>query len=187
MSPQTIYLLVLDRMVTVADFNRFIDENPVEHLNERGIEQIKAIVPRIASYDLSRLYVSPLLRAQQTAQILIDALGLPKSTHPGLTEILPAPLHDAPEKIMTYKRAYIRSGLRLVSPRTNDAENAFKAFRRIRRAWIDLTTQDTSNFGIVGHQGIFRLLFLWIHLSPGWRLVHGDTRNAGITVITRRL
>ena len=196
MTSQTVYLirhgqvdgniLNLGRRVTVAAFNHMIDHLPHESINEAGIAQVKAIAPAIASFRLSCLYASPLRRAQQTADILAAETGLPVITRDDLFELLPARLSGPPDRTYTMRGAYVRSGIRLCVPWTRDTETIYRAFRRARRAWQAMTSETRGDFGIVGHQGIFRLLFVWIHLSPHWRLVKGDTRNTGISIVARQ-
>ncbi len=196
MGPQTIFLirhgevdtntLVLDRMVTVADFNRIVESVPHEELNARGIAQAQAAAVRLEGRGLTCLYSSPLLRTRQTAEILAERLHLPIIVRDDLYELLPAPLPHPFDEMLTLKRAYIRSGLRLGNPFTRDTETVHRAIRRVTGSWRALTAQNRNNFAIVGHQGIFQLLFLWIRPSPFWELVYGDTSNSGISVITRR-
>jgi broad specificity phosphatase PhoE len=194
MPTQTIYLirhgevdgniLMLDREVTRREFNEIVLHTPHELLNEKGRAQITSIIPRVASLNLSCLYASPLTRTQQSARLLADALNLPLITRSDLYELLPAPLHGPPDQPLKLRHAYLRSGVRLISPWTRDSETAIQAFNRIRRALQALLRENRQDFGIVGHQGIFRLLFLWVHAAPGWRLVRGDTTNGGISIIT---
>lgn len=196
MTPQTVFLirhgevagniLKLDRMVTAADFNQFVDEVAHEALNPRGRAQARTAASRLVGHNLTSLYCSPLLRARETANILTETLNIPIIIRDDLYELLPAPLLSQLENTFTLKRAYIRSGLRLGNPAARDIETALGAYRRIKRAFQALTAENKTNFGIVGHQGIFRLLFLWLHATREWELAYGDTTNCGISVITRR-
>lgn len=193
MTLQTIYLirhgevdgniLVLDREVTATEFNHMVDHVAHEALNARGIAQVQAAVARLAGRSLACLYCSPLLRARQTANILAEGLHLPVIIRDDLYELLPARLPGPPDRRLSLRRAYLRSGLRLLNPFTPDTETALQAFLRIRRAWETMTTENRADFGVIGHQGIFRLLFLWLKLSPRWTLLHSDTRNGGVSVV----
>lgn len=198
MTLQTVYLirhgevnhntkvLTLDRPVTIANFNDLVAHVPFEAINGRGVAQAHKIIPAVAELGLTCLYASPLLRAQQTARILAETIKVPVITRDDLYELLPAPLHGPPEREHSLKGAYIRSGLRLGNPFTKDTETAIQALQRMRRAWNEMTNDNRTNFGVVGHQGIFRLLFMWIHLTPNWKLVQGDTSNTGISIIQRQ-
>jgi broad specificity phosphatase PhoE len=57
-----------------------------ESLDPEGVEQAKEAVALIPQ-TIIQIYVSPLLRAQQTANILSESLHLPISIENGLTEI----------------------------------------------------------------------------------------------------
>jgi len=196
MTLQTIYLirhgevdgniLMLDREVTATEFNHMVDHVAHEALNARGIAQVQAAAAQLAGRKLACLYCSPLLRTRQTAAILADILHAPVIIRDDLFEMLPARLPGPPDRRLPLKRAYVRSGLRLLNPFTRDAETALQAFLRIRRAWRAITAENRADFGIIGHQGIFRLLFLWLRASPQWALLHSDTSNSGISVVTRR-
>lgn len=196
MNTQTVYLirhgevagniLMLDRMITPADFNQFVGEIPHEALTGRGREQARTAALRLAGHDLTCLYCSPLQRARETASIMAETLRIPVIIRDDLFELLPAPLLNLEDNALTLKRAYIRSGLRLGNPLARDIETAIGAYWRIKNAFQALTTENRTNFGIVGHQGIFRLLFLWIHTALRWELAYGDTTNCGVSVITRR-
>lgn len=56
-------------------------------LNSRGLAQARALADELQNVGLEVLYTSPLRRAQQTAQILAERLGLPLHTEPRLVEI----------------------------------------------------------------------------------------------------
>lgn len=197
MTRQTVYLirhgqvngniLHLDDLITTADFNALVANVPYEPINAAGVAQVEAIVPQVKAAQLARLYCSPLLRARQTADILAAVTKLPVQVCDDLYELIPAPLHDPATRQLTLRQAYVRSGRRLANPRTRDCETFYGAYRRIRRAWITLTEHTPDNFGIIGHQGIFRLLFGWLMLTPRWRILKMDTTNAGISIVRRRI
>ena len=56
-------------------------------LNEQGVTQSYQLAEQLADTDLDILYTSPLLRAAQTAQILVDQLTIPLYVEPRLMEI----------------------------------------------------------------------------------------------------
>jgi broad specificity phosphatase PhoE len=197
MIAQTIYLIRhaqvdgnvydLDQRISIRDFNlRVTQKLPHEPLNEQGVQQAKALAPRVARFNLACLYASSLLRAQQTARILAEAANVPIITRDDLHEILPAPLDGPAHREYTLRGAYFRSGLRLAKPWTRDIETFLQAFRRVRRAWHEMTTETRADFGIVGHQGLFRLLLFSLRGGRQWRVLKGDTSNAGISIVVRR-
>ena len=56
-------------------------------LNEQGVTQSYQLAEQLADTDLDILYTSPLLRAAQTAQILVDQLTIPLYVEPRFMEI----------------------------------------------------------------------------------------------------
>ena len=54
-------------------------------LNAKGIEQAKELAEHIDK-DFHKIFCSPLIRAQQTCEILSKKLGVPFETRPGLAE-----------------------------------------------------------------------------------------------------
>jgi broad specificity phosphatase PhoE len=55
-------------------------------LNERGIQQAKALATRFSTVPIDRILTSPLLRAQQTAQIIAKVRALPIQVSDYLSE-----------------------------------------------------------------------------------------------------
>ncbi|MHB1122866.1 MAG: histidine phosphatase family protein [Ramlibacter sp.] len=55
-------------------------------LNATGLEQARRLASRLAGVPVQHLYASDLLRAQQTAQPLVQQLGVPSATEPALRE-----------------------------------------------------------------------------------------------------
>jgi len=56
-------------------------------LNERGLVQARAAAPELAAMQPAALYVSPLVRARQTAQAFVDLTGATAHLDERLTEI----------------------------------------------------------------------------------------------------
>jgi probable phosphoglycerate mutase len=56
-------------------------------LTEKGLAQAQKVARMVVRLNLSAVYVSPKLRARQTAQPLLDATGLQPSIEEGLREI----------------------------------------------------------------------------------------------------
>ncbi len=55
-------------------------------LSEQGREQARALAARLAPIQFDRCLVSPLVRAQETARVLVDGRGLALETHACLAE-----------------------------------------------------------------------------------------------------
>ena len=56
-------------------------------LNHRGIEQARLLAKKLEENGIDLMYSSPLKRAQQTANIICNALKVPLNLEPGLMEI----------------------------------------------------------------------------------------------------
>ena len=73
---------------THANVSRQLDTAvPGLDLTDEGREQARALAERLAGEDLGAIYTSDLVRAQQTAAPLAEALGLEVVVLPGLREI----------------------------------------------------------------------------------------------------
>lgn len=57
-----------------------------DRLSPAGLHEARALAQRLAGHGLDALYCSPVQRAQQTAQIAGEALGMPPTVEPWLAE-----------------------------------------------------------------------------------------------------
>lgn len=82
-----------DAVPTLQEMAAGIPENYDDQpLSAKGQKQAQALFERIKTIPFATLYASPLLRTQQTAAPLAEALGLPIQIEPDLHEvILPGP------------------------------------------------------------------------------------------------
>jgi probable phosphoglycerate mutase len=75
-----------------CNLTRELSNTGVKHpLTAKGVQQAHALAARLAANQRDRsrvrkIYASPLLRAQQTARVLAEALGAPMETTGGLAE-----------------------------------------------------------------------------------------------------
>src|SRR5690348_1200274 len=56
-------------------------------LSERGRAEVEAAAARLADAGIAAIYASPLQRAQETAAIVAERLGLDPATHDDLNEV----------------------------------------------------------------------------------------------------
>ncbi len=81
-------LLLIRHGQTQSNVDHLLDTAyPGAPLNEHGHQQAKRLVESLAAEPIGAVAASPLTRAQQTAQPLATALGLPIHTLDGLKEI----------------------------------------------------------------------------------------------------
>lgn len=70
-----------------ANLERIISNRDLPHpLTERGRTQATALAEQLAAAAISAIYASPILRAQQTAQLIAERLRLPIFTSTALRE-----------------------------------------------------------------------------------------------------
>ena len=73
-------------------------DNPV--LTEVGLQQAELLGRAFAGQHADRILVSPLVRAQQTAAPIIEALGIEPETHDWLAEITAPVWQDTPTEVV---------------------------------------------------------------------------------------
>lgn len=70
-----------------ANIERIISNRDLPHpLTDKGRAQAVALAEQVAGATIGAIYASPILRAQQTAQIIGERLGLPVQTSDALRE-----------------------------------------------------------------------------------------------------
>ena len=76
-----------ESVANVFDQDRARPEGDVDRLTERGWEQARGLGGRLEDEGIEAIVASPMRRAQQTAQAINEALGLPLSTDEDLYEV----------------------------------------------------------------------------------------------------
>ena len=91
-------LLLIRHAETTANAERLLDTAPPgTDLSERGRTQAEALVEALADVPLDAIYVSDLVRTQQTAAPLAAARGLVPLVRPGVREIQAGQYEMAPD------------------------------------------------------------------------------------------
>ena len=132
-----------------------------DHLSEEGVAQAQALARELADAHIEVLYVSPLVRAQETATILSQALACPTVIEPNLKErnqygiltgMVKAEAREKyPELVEQVKDKYNT---------IEGAESYEAASARVQgvlHKLLDDSTHDT--IGILWHGGPMRVLF----------------------------
>ena len=57
-----------------------------DSLTEKGVREAKLLAERLSKYNISKIYCSPLGRAQKTASYTLEKLGMQAETLPWLRE-----------------------------------------------------------------------------------------------------
>lgn len=73
-------------------------ENNVYHLTEKGKEDVMLLAQQLKEAKIDAIYASPMLRTQETAQIIADVIGVPVMTDERLMEIKQGALNGKTEK-----------------------------------------------------------------------------------------
>jgi len=181
--------------LSAAEYNRMIVESDEAPLTEEGRAQIEALVEHFRGRSLSAIHASPLLRAQQTAAILAEPLGLPVTTMEGFREMVASRVvtHIRPYRRRSLKYWFIRSMIRQFMPYSTVCETAWNGRHRVRRAWRDLLAwqpsaghnpQATERL-VVSHRGTAMLLRSVLRHRSEWRIKRWSIANGGITEIVQ--
>lgn len=170
-----------------TDFNRErrlqgVMENP---LNERGRAQAASVARYLQGLSIDALYTSPILRAQETAEIIGNLIGLPARADERLREIefgifegftfaeverrFPAAHHNWTTGYLAY--------------RAPQGESRQDVQRRMRAAWDDLTARpDCKSIALVTHGSAIA-----IFLGSMYALLPDTSiKNTSITSLQRR-
>jgi broad specificity phosphatase PhoE len=128
-------------------------------LTERGFEQARRLGAHLAEHvKPDALYASPLLRAQQTAQAVSDATGLPIQTCDDLREIqLDVPPDSTPGQIM----ALWLKVRQYVDQRASPGSETWREVQQRATAAIDaiVATEANRKVAVVSHGGVIETLF----------------------------
>lgn len=170
-----------------TDFNRErrlqgVMENP---LNERGRAQAASVARYLQGLSIDALYTSPILRAQETADIIGNLIGLPARADERLREIefgifegftfaeverrFPAAHHNWTTGYLAY--------------RAPQGESRQDVQRRMRAVWDDVTARpDHKSIALVTHGSAIA-----IFLGSMYALLPDTSiKNTSITTLQRR-
>lgn len=131
-----------------------------DHLSEEGVIQAKELAIELSNSGIGKIYCSPRIRAQETAQFIGERIGLHveiiddirERNHYGiLTGMVKAEAKEKyPEEVERVKDVYNMA---------QGGEDYTHFKERITKAWELLTKSDDNVIGIVTHGGPIRLIF----------------------------
>jgi broad specificity phosphatase PhoE len=121
-------------------------------LSERGRHQVRTVAERLASEDVGLVRSSPLQRAQETAAVVAEALGLEVTTDDRLTES-DTTLEGVGRTVLSFLRSP-RNWWRLRNPWRPSWGESFAEIRERMMAAIDDAVADANgkDVVIVSHQ-----------------------------------
>lgn len=128
-------------------------------LNDTGLRQAEIVKETLRTAPITRIYSSPLIRAQQTAQPLALAFGLPVIADPGLMEIDFGSLEGKPksQQGLSLRKTYLTDPL-------PGGESLAQVGARVAR-FLGRLPQDEGGIAIFGHYWTNRVLCAL--LAPG--------------------
>ena len=131
-----------------------------DHLTELGTREVNDLAPKIKDLGIEVLFVSPRIRAQETANILKKTLGVEIKTIDGFRE------RNQNGILTGMKRSEAKEKypelVELVKDRFNTIEGAedYESFRkRIVDAFNEVTKSDYKTVAVVTHGGPIRRIF----------------------------
>jgi len=167
--------LVLIRHAETDMAGRFCGHSDPE-LNERGREQLPAVVDRMSEYTIRRIYTSDLRRARQTAEAIASHFGIGVEVRPGLREIHFGQWEGlAWSEIEARDAALAKSWAERYPNATAPGGESLQQFeRRVRAEGAFLFAAATEcSIAVVAHAGFMRVLltnFSGILEEEAWKL-----------------
>lgn len=180
--------LDFDLPVSLAEFNRLLRDTRDIPLLEAGKLRIQQQAERLRPCNIQRIYASPFRRTRETAEIVARVLGLEVMLNEDLREIIPGSPSPRQRDSYTYRQLFIRSFWTLLLAQPDAPETLIQSFGRITRVWEQLCAElrPDEHLLLVSHQGISRLLLLYLTVQFRWNITETDLSPAGLTVIEPR-
>ena len=137
-------------------------------LTEYGEEQVKRLGESLAPYSIQNIVLSPLLRCQQSGQILRSIIGASVETKEGLAEIDLGDWEDltAEQIKKLYPGAHEARGNDMVHYRPANGESFDDLRRRVWPVFQQIVDAMDENVAIVAHAGVNRVLLSHILGMP---------------------
>lgn len=137
-------------------------------LNAVGLAQAETVKETLTNIHIDRIYSSPLLRAQQTAQPLADARNLPVILDPDLMEIDFGLLEGKPksQQGLNLRKAHLTEPL-------PGGESLEQLGARVVR-FLDRLPGDAGNVAIFGHYWTNRVLCALLTPGQSYKPANGE-------------
>lgn len=177
----------LRQAISLEAFRQLLLESNQSTLTPTGIEQAAQAAERLAALNVTHIYSSPYPRAQHTAEIISQRLGIPVVTVEALHEInalIPPVLRR--NRLRSLRSLYIRGYLHQFWPRDLESgETWWHARRRVANMWRTLVDEwrPSSRPVLVAHFGLIWTALRYLDKLPGWRVVQREFDNAGISIV----
>lgn len=158
MSVSSIFLLRHGALATDAH-ERFIGQTDLP-LSPEGVRQAEALGGILRELDINAVYCSDLLRARQSAEIVVGAAGFPIVPRRDLREIALGEWEGlAREEVaVKFPAQYAARGKDIEGYRIPGGESFADCQARVLAAWRDIVKLGLRRVVIVGHAGANRVL-----------------------------
>ncbi|NTV30423.1 histidine phosphatase family protein [candidate division WWE3 bacterium] len=145
---------------TTGDVEDRYGGNYDDHLTELGKQQAQQLADFLAKQDVKKLYASPLMRAQETAMVVADAIQLPVTTYSDLRERNHYGILTGMIKADALRQYPDQVALLANTHNTVEQAEPYVFFQeRIQMALSEITTENASPIAIITHGGPIRLVF----------------------------
>jgi alpha-ribazole phosphatase len=140
-------------------------------LNDTGIQQARCLSMRLSSEPISKIYVSPMIRAQETARIIDDGRKIDISTCADLVEMSFGQLEGKTyEEIIKIFPQWDSSVFDFTFAGGENLDSLVKRIKSFKNTLA--TLEDDTNVLVICHTGclrVFLCLLLDIDVSRWWR------------------
>ncbi len=154
-------------------------------LNERGRDQAASVARYLKGLSIDALYTSPILRAQETAEIIGNLIGLPPRSDKRLREIEFGIFEGLTfgEVERRFPAAHRNWTTGYLAYRAPQGESRRDVQRRMRAAWDDMTANsDHKSIALVSHGSAIAIFLGSLYATlPGTSI-----KNTSITTLKRR-
>ena len=128
-------------------------------LTELGVAQARATADRLRDCPIDRIFYSPLLRAQQTAQIINQGRNLPMETEPRIAEQNYGRYEGVPSGSEAFQR-----NKRIYATRYPGGESHLQTAQRVYNFLDEVRGRRAQeNVLVVCHGGICRIIETYFH------------------------
>ncbi|HEV8666535.1 MAG TPA: histidine phosphatase family protein [Candidatus Paceibacterota bacterium] len=164
-------------------------------LTKKGFEQAGFIAERLSKLPIQKVISSDMLRAKQTAEAVIQKIGVPFEVHEGLGEIRgPSEFNERgindPEVVDAFKKLNDEMA---PGVRQSDEENFDDLIERARKALDLFIQQPEDHLAVVTHGFFLRTMLAYAVFGPAITVnelqgfMHGfKSQNTGLTVLEYR-
>lgn len=153
-------------------------------LNERGREQALGLAGAIKNLRLDAIYSSPILRAQETAEILGESQAISFNNHAGLEEVNYGDWVGksfAEVKALPDYQPYYLQEEKPVAP---NGESLVEVQNRIWQAFLEIDQQhENANIALVSHADSIKCLLMKVINVPLASLVNIRIDNCSVSVV----